>query len=232
MGKLLERFLTEKNLSANIVEKLDRFMHIVLEKNKVMNLTAITEESDFEIKHTIDSLCASEFISENSTLVDIGAGGGFPCVPLAIVLPTVKVTAVDSTAKKTAFINEAAQKLNLKNLTAVTARAEEAGRGFLAEKFDFATARAVATLPILCELIAPMLKAGGIMLCYKSNDKELKNSESALNKISCRLKDIKKFELPNGDERAIIVIEKTAATPAIYPRQFNAIKKAPLWKFE
>ena len=77
-----------------------------------------------------------------------------------------------------------------------------------------------------------MLKSGGIMLCYKSNDKELKNSESALNKINCRLKDIKKFELPNGDERAIIVIEKTAATPAIYPRQFNAIKKAPLWKFE
>ena len=232
MGTLLESFLKEKNLNENVAEKLDLFMKLVLEKNKVMNLTAITAEEEFEIKHTIDSLCALELIEQNSSLADIGAGGGFPSVPLAIALPSVKITALDSTAKKINFIDEAAKNLNLKNLTAVTARAEEAGRGALKEKFDFATARAVAALPILVEIAAPMLKTGGKMLLYKSSDKELKNSEQALKKINCALSEIKNYTLPNGDERVIIVIEKIAATPTAYPRQYNAIKKSPLWQFE
>ena len=100
MGTLLESFLKEKNLNENVAEKLDLFMKLVLEKNKVMNLTAITDEEEFEIKHTIDSLCALELIEQNSSLADIGAGGGFPSVPLAIALPSVKITALDSTAKK------------------------------------------------------------------------------------------------------------------------------------
>ena len=216
-------------LSQKQAELLMEYKNAVLEQNRTMNLTAITDEKDFIIKHILDSLSGVPFIDkQEGKLIDVGCGGGFPSVPIAIALPNISVTAIDSTAKKVNFINNAISKLKINNICAETARAEDLGRGQMRGTFDFATARAVANLHILLELVIPLLKTGGKFIAYKANDSETVDLHRALSVLNCKINKIVNLNLPNGDERCLIVIEKTDETPNSYPRQNSTIKNKPL----
>lgn len=213
-------------LTQKQTERLAAYFDMVVEKNKAFNLTAITEEKDFAIKHIADSLAGISEIPQNSALLDIGAGAGFPSMPIAITREDVKVTALDSTAKKMNFISECARELNLTNVKTVAGRAEEQRNLFAT--FDVVTARAVSSLNILLELAMPMLKAGGRFVAYKTDESELDGAKCALATLGAKHLSTKSLSLPNGDSRAILVFEKVAPTPKQYPRLYGAIKKKPL----
>ena len=213
-------------LTQKQTERLAAYFDLVVEKNKAFNLTAITEEKDFAIKHIADSLAGISEIPQNSALLDIGAGAGFPSMPIAITREDVKVTALDSTAKKMNFISECARELNLNNVKTVAGRAEEQKNLFAS--FDVVTARAVSSLNILLELAMPMLKTGGRFIAYKTDESELDGAKCALATLGAKHLTTKSLSLPNGDSRAILVFEKVAPTPKQYPRLYGAIKKKPL----
>ena len=213
-------------LTQKQTERLAAYFDMVVEKNKAFNLTAITEEKDFAIKHIADSLAGISEIPQNSALLDIGAGAGFPSMPIAITREDVKVTALDSTAKKMNFISECARELNMTNVKTVAGRAEEQKNLFAT--FDVVTARAVSSLNILLELAMPMLKVGGRFVAYKTDESELDGAKCALATLGAKHLSTKSLSLPNGDSRAILVFEKVAPTPKQYPRLWGAIKKKPL----
>lgn len=213
-------------LTQKQTERLAAYFDMVVEKNKAFNLTAITEEKDFAIKHIADSLAGISEIPQNSALLDIGAGAGFPSMPIAITREDVKVTALDSTAKKMNFISECARELNMTNVKTVAGRAEEQKNLFAT--FDVVTARAVSSLNILLELAMPMLKTGGRFVAYKTDESELDGAKCALATLGAKHLSTKSLSLPNGDSRAILVFEKVAPTPKQYPRLYGAIKKKPL----
>ena len=213
-------------LTLEQTKRLAAYFDMVVEKNKAFNLTAITEEKDFAIKHIADSLAGISEIPQNSALLDIGAGAGFPSMPIAITREDVKVTALDSTAKKMNFISECARELNLTNVKTVAGRAEEQKNLFAT--FDVVTARAVSSLNILLELAMPMLKTGGRFVAYKTDESELDGAKCALATLGAKHLSTKSLSLPNGDSRAILVFEKVAPTPKQYPRLYGAIKKKPL----
>lgn len=213
-------------LTLEQTKRLAAYFDMVVEKNKAFNLTAITEEKDFAIKHIADSLAGISEIPQNSALLDIGAGAGFPSMPIAITREDVKVTALDSTAKKMSFISECARELNLNNVKTVAGRAEEQKNLFAT--FDVVTARAVSSLNILLELAMPMLKTGGRFVAYKTDESELDGAKCALATLGAKHLSTKSLSLPNGDSRAILVFEKVAPTPKQYPRLYGAIKKKPL----
>ena len=214
------------SISERQADALLGYRDMVLEANKKFNLTAITDDKDFVIKHLIDSLVAVNEIPNGAKLCDIGAGAGFPSMPLAIARDDVRVIALDSTAKKMFFVAESAKSLGIKNIKTVIGRAEEQNLYF--NKFDIVTARAVSALPILLELSMPLLKVGGLFLAYKTDESELLYCESALNKLNAKHARTIFAELPNGDKRAVLVFEKVAKTPPQYPRTYGAIKKKPL----
>lgn len=214
------------SLSSATVDILDSFSVYVSEQNKLFNLTAITEGREFTEKHLIDSLSAVQFIPENSTLCDIGAGAGFPSFPIAAVRRDVNVTALDSTSKKTSFVLRAANAFGISNLSVLTARAEECVHE--RESFDIVTARAVAPLGILSEIALPLVKAGGLFIAYKTDPDE-PVSLSALDLLGGSLPEKFVYSLPSGDRRCLFVFRKTKRTDADFPRQFGKIKKSPLF---
>ena len=159
-------FALKENTSIVLSEKQQEQMFLLAERlvevNKVMNLTAITDEDGIILRHLVDSLLVSEYFATNSTIIDVGCGAGFPSLPLAIARPDLQITALDSTEKRIRYVDETAKMLGLSNVEAATARAEEfATLPNKREKYDYATARAVASLPILCELTIPFIKVGG-----------------------------------------------------------------------
>ena len=184
----------------------------------------------------------SEYIAENSTLIDVGCGAGFPSLPLAILRPDLKITALDSTEKRIRYVDETAKMLGLENVEAVAARAEEfATKPERREKFDYATARAVASLPVLCELTIPFIKVGGKLVAMKAKgaNEEFENSRSAIRQLAgaSSLASAKVIErtlegVVNGEcvdeNRTVIVMDKLSATPKNFPRKFAQIKKSPL----
>lgn len=198
----------------------------VLDANKKFNLTAITDKNDFLIKHIADSLVGISEIPLGASVCDIGAGAGFPSFPIAVARDDVSVTALDSTAKKTAFISESAAELGVNNIKTVAGRAEEQTKLF--GSFDVVTARAVSSLNILLEIGLPLLKLGGVAVFYKTDESELTGAANALKTLGAEHIKTKFAKLPNGDSRAILVFKKTRETPKQYPRQYGAIKKKPL----
>lgn len=206
-------------------DKLSAFYSLVIEKNKLFNLTAITDERDFIIKHFLDSLTAAPYIGSGA-LCDVGSGAGFPAVPLSIVSEYTNITAIDSTQKKTAFINKASSTLNIPNLTAISGRAEDMKPLF--HKFDFVTARAVSSLNVLLEICTPLLSVGGTFIAYKTDDSELSNCGNALKKLNLVFDKEIKLSLPDDIKRCLLLFKKTARTPDDFPRQYSAIKKKPL----
>ena len=213
-------------LDEDKVDTLEAYYDAVVEANKEFNLTAITGKDEFVVKHLIDSIAGVPFIPENAKLIDVGSGGGFPSFPIASVRSDVEVTALDSTAKKMNFVSSTARFLGVKNLKTVSGRAEEMKELF--GTFDMVTARAVSALPILLEICSPLIKVGGLMMAYKTDESELELSQSALKTLNMTHKNTLSFNLPNGDRRCILLFEKTASTPKQYPRQYGQIKKRPL----
>ena len=213
-------------------EKLYNFSNILIETNKITNLTAITEEKDVILKHFVDCASMSEYISQGSNVIDVGCGAGFPSVPLAIIRPDLNITALDSTGKKIDFVKNAANQLKLNNLTAICARAEE----FVVdnrEKFDVSTSRAVARLNVLAEISLPLVKAGGSFIAMKSSKgaEEYAEAENGIKKLGATLESFheKAFAFDENEiNREFYIFSKTRATPKEFPRKYAQILKKPL----
>ncbi len=223
--KKLDIILTEKQLN-----DLDTYYKMLIDYNSHTNLTRITDENDVYLKHFYDSLTLVKAINlDSGTLLDIGTGAGFPGLVLKIVFPKLKVTLVDSLNKRITFLKLVIEKLDLKDIEAVHARAEE----YIMEKresFDIVTSRAVANMNMLSELCIPFVKVGGYFVPMKADVKdELKSAEKVIKTLGGVLKDNIVFELPrDAGTRTLIKIEKLVKTSVKYPRKFNEIKKKPL----
>ncbi len=233
------RILSQNHLQsfANeaMAEKFFTLTERMLAVNAHMNLTAITDMEGIILKHYADSLTAAPYLEEGASLIDIGCGAGFPSLPLAIARHDLHITALDSTAKRIAYIRETAEMLELSNITCMAARAEDAAFDpNLRERFDISCARAVARLNVLCELCLPFVKTGGKFIAMKANaGEELAEAKVAISKLGGRLRSANSFALiseTDGEEnpRQIIVIEKISQLSQIYPRNYSQIKKKPL----
>ena len=195
--------------------------------NNVTNLTAITECEEVALRHFADSLTAADKIPVGATVIDVGCGGGFPTLPLAIARPDLAITALDSTAKKLVFVENMARKLSL-NVKTLAARAEEIPE--CREAFDVATSRAVARMNLLTELCLPLVKVGGKFVAMKgaSGKEELSEAEGGIVKLGGSVTGVDAFTLLSAGERVIITVDKIAPTPSAYPRPWGKIKKKPL----
>ncbi|MFA6463683.1 MAG: 16S rRNA (guanine(527)-N(7))-methyltransferase RsmG [Candidatus Paceibacterota bacterium] len=218
-------------LDNKVVERLWKFKEIVLEKNKVLNLTGITEDKDFILKHLIDSLSVLPYIPNTSKdIIDIGTGAGFPGVPIKIAVPKLNVTLLDSSKKKVKFLNETIKELDLENIKAVGERAEDLGMDKnYREKFDVAISRAVALLPVLVEYSLPFVKVGGIFIAQKTqNEEELKSAERAISLLGGKIKEIVSIKIDDLPERSLIIIEKISKTTTNFPRKPGVASKEPI----
>lgn len=209
---------------------LARYGALLVEKNRVMNLTAITEPRDVATLHMLDCAALLNCAGfEGKTLIDVGTGAGFPGVPLAVLAPSLKVTLLDSLNKRVEWLEEACKALGLSNACAIQARAEEAGREpDLRERFDFATARAVADLRVLAELCLPFVKVGGWFLAMKGPDcgRELEQAQPLIQALGGRLAGVEDYAIPHTQvTHRVVRIEKIAATPSQYPRRWAKIQK-------
>ena len=210
-------------------EKMLKFLELLYEKNKVMNLTAIRDKKGMIEKHFIDSLFLTEIIKKDEQkLIDMGTGAGFPGLVLAIYYPEKEFLLVDSVRKKIEFINEVIENLELKNVQTSSERAEELIKN-KRETFDTALCRGVANLRIILEYMIPFIKVGGKFLPQKLNLNELEESQNALKKLDATVENIHKFYLPESkDERIIFEIAKTKKTDVKYPRKTGIPAKKPL----
>ncbi|HAA43494.1 MAG TPA: 16S rRNA (guanine(527)-N(7))-methyltransferase RsmG [Ruminiclostridium sp.] len=221
------------NLEKEDIESFFKYKETLLKWNKNINLTAITDDRDIIIKHFIDSISVVPYIGKDlKKVIDVGTGAGFPGIPLKIIEKDLNVTLLDSLEKRTKFLNEVIEKLDLKNIEVIHSRAEDKGvSGDFREKFDLALARAVANLPVLLEYCLPFVKTGGTFIAMKGSDiqEELDNSKKALEILGGEIKDVIKFNLPSTDiKRNIIIIKKFRHTPTKYPRKSGKPSKAPL----
>lgn len=214
-------------------EKFNLLINNLIDTNKQYNLTAIKDPSEIILKHIVDSLTLLEYIPQNANLLDVGTGAGFPTLPIAIVRQDIKITALDSTSKKLVFIEKTAELLGLTNVKTCHGRAEEFSHTKMRAAFDIATARAVAYLPILCELCIPFLRIGGKFISMKgeSAEEEINVSSKALETLGCKKPLLFATAIKNGDivlQHNIIISEKIKQTSDIYPRIYSAITKKPL----
>lgn len=216
-------------------ERLDIYARLLVEWNERMNLTAITDPTGIVIKHFADSLSIAPLLPEGTfSLIDVGTGAGFPGVPLAIVRGDMRLTLLDSLNKRLLFLEELCRAVGVE-ATRIHARAEEGGRdAALREQFDVATARAVAALPVLCELCLPFVRVGGRFIAMKGpdGDREAEAAAGALHTLGGRVIERRRVTLavPGAEEageRCLLVMEKANSTPKRYPRP-NAKKAAPL----
>ena len=226
-------------------KQLDQFFtyyEMLVEKNKVMNLTAITKEDEVVTKHFSDSLSLFGLLREmqaggdawykTCNVIDVGTGAGFPGIPLKIVFPELRVTLLDSLNKRIKFLNEVIEALGLEKITAIHGRAEDfAKQKEYREQFDYVVSRAVANLTVLSEYCLPYVKEDGYFLPYKSGDikEEAANSKKAVKILGGNIEDIISFEIPDTDmARTILKIHKTKATPKRFPRKAGLPTKEPI----
>ena len=231
MKNKLEEYLKISDIVLNEgqIENLIKYLNLLIETNKVMNLTAIREEESILEKHFIDSLLLTKIIREDEkNIIDIGTGAGFPGLVLSIVYPDKNFLLVDSVKKKISFINTVIEKIGLKNVKTSTERAEELIKDNR-EKFDVALCRGVANLRIILEYLIPFLKVNGRFLPQKLNINELEESKNALKTLNSEIINIYNFKLPiSRDERIILEIVKKSKTNKIYPRAVGIPSKKPL----
>lgn len=218
--------------------QFQKYYDLLIEYNKVMNLTAITEYEDVVEKHFVDSLAIvkafskSYILEEIGKVIDIGTGAGFPGIPLKIVFPNLKITLLDSLNKRIKFLNTVIDELQLENIETIHGRAEDFAKQVkYREQYDICVSRAVANLSTLSEYCIPYVKTGGYFLPYKSGDieQELKEAQKAIEILGGKLEDTVKFELPGTDiKRSLVKIEKAKITNKKYPRKAGLPSKEPL----
>ena len=231
MEQQLQAGLTALGLPTEGVPSLLRYGHLLMETNKVMNLTAITDPADIAALHFLDSaalLTLEDF--RDKTVVDVGTGAGFPGLPLKILEPTIHLTLLDSLGKRVQFLERVCQELGLADVACVHGRAEEFAAAHR-ESFDLAVSRAVAALPVLCELCLPLVRPGGKFLAMKSvdSDQELESARHAIEILGGAVSGVRDYAIPGTEVRhRLILVKKVKKTPEKYPRMFAKIKKNPL----
>jgi 16S rRNA (guanine(527)-N(7))-methyltransferase GidB len=207
------------------------FYKYLVERNKVMNLTAITGENEVARLHFLDCaalLLAADF--KGARVIDVGTGAGFPGIPLRISEPDMELTLLDSLGKRVDFLKESCDLLGFNNVTCIHSRAEEAPSEYR-EFFDIAVSRAVAKLNVLCELCVPFIRVGGIFMAMKGPDPEdeLQEAETAISLLGCEFSGVFKYCIPGTDiSHTAVIVKKTKNTPEKYPRRFAKIQKSPL----
>ena len=209
------------------------YMSLLLDWNERINLTAITEEDEIISKHFLDSmtLICSEKLKVGDSLIDIGAGAGFPSIPVKIARPDLNITMLDSLNKRIDFLDEVVSKLELKDIEAIHSRAEDGARTYLRESFDIATARAVANLAILAEYTLPYVKVGGYFVAMKGTapEEEINSSKPAIKAMGGKIEEVKEVFIEDGQlEHTLIIIKKIEKTPSKYPRKAGKPAKDPI----
>ena len=233
LDKIFEENGLTEYLNAQTRSLFYRFTHTLWQTNKSLNLTALTDVRDMILKHLADSLLVAPYFDKDAKIIDVGCGGGFPTFPLAIARPDLKITALDSTEKKINFVRNTAAELGLDNVTALCGRAEELASGDMRECYDYATARAVAALPVLTELCLPFVKVGGSFVAMKSVRIDEELAAAKKKNIFSQLGGEKEPRIDtvclrcDGEElfRSISVTKKISQTPARYPRPYAQIVK-------
>ena len=240
---LASELVPEAFRDEEIAESLSLIAQKLIEDNAKFNLTAITEEEDVFEKHILDSLLCAEAIRPEYQartepgepalrLLDVGSGAGFPSLPIAAALPMLSVTALDSTAKKCRHMNDTATAASISNFVALTARAENLAKNSdYREQYDFVTARAVAQLPVLCELCLPFVAPGGLFVAMKgkTGPEEADRAAHALSVLGAYVEEIRPYTIPRDENpRYLLLIRKNSPTPALYPRNYSQISKNPL----
>ena len=218
------------DLSNKQISQFDEYYNLLVETNKVMNLTAITEERDVAVKHFLDSVLPYKEFKDDSTVVDVGSGAGFPAIPLKILRPDLKIEMVDSLNKRVGFLNAVIQQLQLGEIEAVHSRAEDFAKN-KRECFDVAIARAVAPLNTLVEYLLPLVKNGGRAIVYKSAklEEELENAQKAITLLGGKVEKILNYNIKEDNlQRKILIIRKIKETPKKYPRDKNKPKLDPI----
>ena len=229
----IEKFIEElKKININPTEKnlsdLETYKSMLIEYNKMFNLTAIKTDEEIYLKHFYDSLTLTKVINLDKELkvLDIGTGAGFPGLVLKIFFPKLNITLLDSNNKKITFLNEVIKELKLENVSCIHGRAEELNDNYR-EYFDIITSRAVANLRVLTELSIPYVKVNGYFISMKGNaEKELEEALTTIDKLKSTIESIERFLLPiEESSRSIIKIKKLEITPSIYPRKYDQIIK-------
>ncbi|MCI8669855.1 MAG: 16S rRNA (guanine(527)-N(7))-methyltransferase RsmG [Lachnospiraceae bacterium] len=221
-------------LSGQQIEQFNDFYKMLVEKNKVMNLTAITEYDEVVLKHFIDSIVINKRISDDNvkSIMDVGTGAGFPGIPLKILFPEIKLTLLDSLNKRILFLNEVIYNLGLDNIECVHGRAEDVGHLLeFREQYDLTVSRAVANLSSLSEYCIPFVRVGGKFISYKSGviDEELSSAKTAIQLLGSEIEEVEKYTLPDSDiQRSLVVIRKEKKLSKKYPRKAGIPGKQPL----
>ncbi len=230
----LEKALSDYNIpySNESIDNLINFSNQLINYNNIHNLTAITDENGIVYKHFIDSLLFYKEFNEKDKIIDIGCGAGFPSIPLSIINKNLHITAVDSTRKKTDFVNIIKNSLNLSNLDIITARIEDIAHNITHRgKYDKVISRAVAPLNTIIEYSSPLLNIGGKIIAYKGSNyqEEINTAKNALNILKCKVVDIKKHQVSEIEaDRVAIIIEKVGEIGDKYPRNQNKPRINPL----
>lgn len=228
------QFVTDKfaeagiTITAEMSEKLVKLCDFMVEYNKNVNLTSITDFEEVVVKHFVDSVLPFFMVDipQGSSFIDVGTGAGFPSLPLLVVRPDLKGTLCDSLNKRCVYLELVCKEIGVK-AKIIHARSEELGRK-KRECFDFATARAVAAMPVLSEYCVPFVKVGGSFIALKSVNEDIDSAAGAVAKLGGEISLIKDYTIPNGDSRRLVVVKKISQTPTKYPRSSANISKKPL----
>ncbi len=234
-----ERIFRECDLEQYIIPQYAGRFYVLYRymatEGRKFNITSISRMEDVICRHFADSVAFADVFEQGSSIIDVGTGGGFPSLPLAIVRSDLHITALDSTAKKIRYVEQTAEFIGLKGFKAISGRAEElsAAEGLFRESFDYAVSRAVAAMPVLCELCLPFVHHGGYFVALKGpgGDDEMQRAVSAADTLGGKFSEKREVLLRCGDETLkhyAFILQKNAVTPIKYPRNFSRINKKPL----